>query len=364
MKFKDHIAKTASYKGGATRPKIKEGEKTDTIYKLSSNENLLGPSPKAIQAIVNSFDSLSEYQHQTDIELKMALVDHFDNGIKANQYFTANSGMEIIDIICRGFLKSNSEIIISSPTFKAYKNFAALENARTIDIPLLKPDFGLDVDGILNAITDQTRLIFLTNPNNPTGTFIPKEKVDYLLDNISDDIIIVYDEVYYHFVENDTFCNAAHYINNNKNVIAIHSFSKAYGLAGIRVGYAFSTPEISEYLQKISRPFMINALSTVAAIAALSDNEHIENTKNLIRTEKNYMYEQFDLLKIKYWRSETNFILFKSPIAESDITKAFLDNNIMVRPCSKFGAPDHIRVTIGTHKINVLFFKVLQILLS
>ena len=147
MKYKDHIIKTSSYKGGATRPKIKDEENKKTIYKLSSNENLLGPSPRALKAITDSFDSLSEYQHQSDVDLKMALVDHFNNGIKANQYFTANSGMEIIDIICRGFLTSDSEIIISSPTFKAYKNFAAIENSNTIDIPLLKPDFSLDVDG-------------------------------------------------------------------------------------------------------------------------------------------------------------------------------------------------------------------------
>lgn len=268
--------------------------------------------------------------------------------------------MEIIDIICRGFLSVDNEIVISSPTFKAYKNFAALENAKTIDVPLLAPDFSLDVDGILNAINENTRLIFITNPNNPTGTFIPKNKIDYLLDNISDDIVVVYDEVYYHFVEDETFCNAVNYIKDNKNVIAIHSFSKAYGLAGIRVGYAFSTPEIAEYLQKISRPFMISAMSTAAAIAALSDYEHIEKTKELVRTEKKFMYEQFDLLGIQYWKSQTNFILFKSPIEEEKIVKDFLDKGIMVRPCSKFGAQDHIRVTIGTHKINTLFFKILK----
>ncbi len=363
MKYKEHILKSVSYKGGATRS-AKNGD-TDqrNIYKLSSNENLLGPSPKAVEAIKNSLHSIFEYQHQKDNALKTALVSHFNNGIKENQYITANSGMEIIDIICRGFLVADNEIIISSPTFKAYKNFAALENAKTVDVPLLAPDFGLDVDGVLKAINDNTRLIFLANPNNPTGAIIPKEKVDYLLDNISEDIVVVYDEVYYHFVEDETFCSAANYIKEKKNVIAIHSFSKAYGLAGIRVGYAFSTPEIAEYLQKISRPFMINAMSTAAAIAALTDIEHIEKTKNLVRTEKEYMYGQFDELGITYWRSQANFILFKPSIDENELVKKFLENGIMVRPCSKFGALDHIRVTIGTHEINEVFFKILKTLL-
>lgn len=362
--YKKHILDTIPYKVGATKAESKNKNENQKIYKLSSNENFLGPSPKALEAIQESLNELSEYHHRDDSVLKKALVDHYDNGIEANQYITANSGVEIIDIICRGFLDADSEVIVSSPTFKAYGNFAAIENATVIDVPLKTPDFSLNVEGIIDAINENTRLIFLTTPNNPTGTIVSKKDVDYLLDNIPDTVIVVYDEVYFHFVEDPDFCNAAYYIKKNENVIAIHSFSKAYGLAGMRIGYAFSTPKIASYLQKIGRPFMINVLSTAAAVGALTDDEHIENTQKLISEQKKWMYTQFEELGITYWKSEANFILFKSPIAEEKITSSFLKAGIMVRPCSKFGVKDHIRVTVATPVVNTMFFEVLKTLLS
>ena len=356
--FKPYIIKK-DYDGGITRSEITSPVDDITVWKLSSNENILGPSPLAQQAILDNISNLHEYGFRDDHSLKEAICETVTY-LRPENIVTANSGIEVLELISRAFIEPGAECIISSPTFIAYKNMIENEGGITIDVPLIPKDYTIDVEGILAAVNSKTRLLFLTNPNNPTGTYTNKKTIDYLIGSLPDDIVIVYDEVYYHFVDAFDFPRAIDYIKKEKTLIGVHSFSKAYGLAGIRLGYGISTPEISAYLNNIKRPFMINNLSMVAGISALKDIDHLNKTVSLIKTEKQWLYNKLNTLGIKYWPSQTNFIFFKPKIDLNTFINKMLQQGIMIRPCQKFGAPNGARVTIGTREANTAFVHALE----
>ena len=308
LKFKSYLQAKAAYKGGKSKPVGKK------IYKLSSNENMLGASPKAVAAVQAQLNNLSEYPDHNDLRFRLALEQFYGGLLRANQFITTNSGVANIELIVRGFLEEGTECIFSNPAFGPYRGFPKKVGATSIDIPLTGDNFQLDVNGILNAINEKTRLVFVTNPNNPTGTHLPKTQIDALVNNLPDHVVLLYDEVYYQYVQARDYVRALPYVLAGKNVIGINSFSKAYGLAGLRVGYSYSTPRIAEYLQQIRIPFMINSLSMTAAMAALTDTEFIKQTVQLIHQEKPYLYAAFEKMGIKYWKTQANFILVQPSI--------------------------------------------------
>jgi histidinol-phosphate aminotransferase len=348
--FKDYISNTQPYKGGSTRDE-------KSIIKLSSNENPLGPSPKAVEAIYRHVHEISEYGFQDDQIFTQKLSGFFEGAMSPGQFLPANSGMELLDIVCRAFLAPGDSCILSSPTFMAYKNFAELCGARVIDVPLKTNSFTLDVYALIAAIDETTRIIFISNPNNPTGSFITRTEMDEIIGNLPDHVVVLYDEAYYQYVEQYDYPRAQDYIEKGKPVIGLHSFSKAYGLAGLRMGYIFSTPEITGYLRHLRRPFMVNSLSMQAGMAALDDWEHLAATLKLIHKEKKWLYDRLDKLNIRYWKSEANFILIQ-PETDADIfTARLLNAGIMVRTTALLGAPGCVRVTIGTRAMNEAFIE-------
>jgi histidinol-phosphate aminotransferase len=357
--FKDYILNTHPYKGGSTRTDagIKDAGTNDEreLHKMSSNENPLGASPKAVEAIFKNLHQVSEYGFQDDRIFCEKLSNFFEEALLPEQFLPANSGMELLDLICRAFLSPGDSCILSSPTFMAYKNFAELCGARVVDVPLKKDSFSLDVYGIITAINKSTRLIFISNPNNPTGSFISRSEMNELVNFLPAHVVLIYDEAYYQYVEEPEYPRAQDYIEKGKNVIGLHSFSKAYGLAGLRLGYIFSTTKIMEYLRHLRRPFMINSLSMEAGMAALDDWPHLAKTLELNRIEKAWMYEQLNKIKIKYWKTQANFILFRPQSDAQSFTAKLLWEGIMVRSTSVMCAPDCIRVTIGTREMNAAF---------
>lgn len=355
--FKSFINQN-DYEGGITRNEINLEDATKEVWKLSSNENILGPSPLAVEAIKNNLTALHEYTYRDDSPI-VAAISNSNKRLPSSQIFAANGGSEILEIICRAFLQPGLECIISTPTFIAYKNYIENEGSIVVDIPLNADDYTIDVEGILNAITSKTRLVFITNPNNPTGTYTNKTQIDYLINSLPEHVAVVYDEVYYHFSEAEDFPKAIDYIDEGKNVIGVHSFSKSYGLAGIRLGYGFSTPEISAYIANIKRPFVINTLTMVAGIAALKDEKHLDDSIKLVFKERNWLYKEFDKLGILYWKSQTNFVYIEPTMDINEFTKMLLKQGIMVRPCTNFGAPKGVRITVGNRKANTAFIDAL-----
>ncbi len=365
--FKDYVDNYKSdlnSKAGRTRKELEEIIGDKPFYKMSSNENALGPSPKAVEAVKAAAVKLHEYGYRTDEAFRKKLSEHMNFDYAPDQFFTANSGLEIIDLIARAFLKPGTEAIFSNPTFHVYEIFTQINGAKVVNVPLTEGDFDLDVDGILNAINENTRLVFITNPNNPTGTMIPRAKVDAVVYNVPDHVIVVHDEAYHHFNESVEFPKSNIYINDGRKVIGLHSFSKAFGLAGLRVGYGFTTKRIADYMQKLKRPFYINTLSMEGALAALDDTEHIEATKKMVREGRAQIYPALDELGLTYWESHTNFILFKSPGDTDSLIEELLQHGISVRSGANNGAPGHIRVTIGKPDANEAFVTALKAVLS
>lgn len=345
--FKKHLAPKHAYHGGKNPPVT-----TKKIYKLSSNENPIGPSPKAVAAAKKAIEKVGVYPDQTDIRLREALSKDFDKKIDTDQFLTGNSGSEVIDMLLRAFINEGDEVIVSNPCFSPYLAFSRWYGAVHIDIPLLMPNYSLDVEGILSAITEKTKVIFLTSPNNPTGTYIPKPVLDDFMNRLPKNILVVLDEVYRHFADAPDYVTALPYVQQGFNIMGLNSFSKTYGLAGMRIGYGHTTKTIANYLRQIQKPFLIPLPSLEAGIAALSDTAFINETVSIVREGRRFLSAAFDELGITYWPSQANFFIIDPPIPELEFTDRLMEYGIMVRPVSQFGAPGKVRITIGNQEAN------------
>ncbi len=307
--MKPSLLPKSDYKAGKSKSEVASGSEVDKIYKLSSNENVLGSSPLAIQAINNHISELNEYCDRSDGKLRKALSSFYHKeGLSPDQFITDNSAVSLINMIELAFLNKGDEIIITNPSFKPYAVFARKIGATVIDVPLVGDNYHLDVEAIVDRINDSTRLIFLTSPNNPTGTYIPKAQIDALTPHLPDHVILVYDEVYYQFVDVDDYVRAHHYLDQGVNIIGVNSFSKAYGLAGLRLGYAYSSEKIAKYVSQVRTPFMINTLALEAGIAALEDEAFIQKTVSMVREEKVFLYDELERLGVKYWPTQANLL--------------------------------------------------------
>ncbi len=358
--FKSYILEDSTYKGGGKKIVMPAGV---TVHKLSSNENPLGFSDKAKEAIIKATSELSLYPDNTDIRLRQALVKDFKNALTVDHFVTANSGSEIIDIISKVFLSEDDEILVSQPCFLPYKAFTRWMGAKAINVPMTS-DYDYDLDGILNAVTPKTKLIFLASPNNPSGNYIPHDTLKSFLDKLPNHVIVVYDEVYRHFAEAADYTSALPFVKEGYNMIAINSFSKTYGLAGLRVGYCYAPLELSNYIRKVCKPFLLSSLALEGAIAALEDLDFVERTVALVQKERKYVLNGLQELGIKHWPSQGNFVLIDPPIGDMDFTVFMEQKGIMVRPVGVFGAPGKVRISFGVREANTAMLAAIKALLN
>ncbi len=359
--LKPHIVAASMYAAGKSLSEVSyEGQ----VYKLSSNENPLGPSPKAVQAVQRELTDMHSYPRRTDDLFRSKLSDFYQGKLDPRQFVTGNSGVAILDMIARAFLDVGLECIICTPAFQPYRLFAEKVGAHVVDIPLQGEDFHLNIKGVEEAINKRTRVLFLASPNNPTGSILRKDQLDQLLSIVPDHVIVVLDEVYHHFVDAPTYQRALPYVLAGHNVVAINSFSKAYGLAGLRVGYCYSTEEIATYLSRLQRAFLLNSLSMSGAMAALADKAHLEEAVLHNRKEKQYLYEGLDRLGLPYWKTQANFILVKPPMDTRAFETRMLESGIMVRRTDSFGAAGCVRVSIGTRTANEYYLGALAKILD
>ena len=336
----------------------------EKVYRLSQNENPLGPSPKVVEAITKIAPTLSYYPNFSDIDLRRAIVEVIGKGLTPDHIYTGCSGFESLELMTRAFLQPNDEMIVSSPTFiNAYTKIAKPLGAQIVDIPLEPETFEYRVEAVLEAITDKTKIIMLCNPNNPTGTVMPATKMDALMAGVPDHVLVVSDEVYHHFVDDPTYPDSIKYVMTGKNIVVVHSFSKAYGLAGLRLGYGIARPEIADYISGLHRGFHQNKVALAAGIAACHDQEYLNDAVAYLRTEQKWLVEQFDRLGIKYWKPAANFILFETPILAEDLNQKMIARGILLRPQTSSGMPYKMRVSLGTHEANQAFINALQAVL-
>lgn len=353
--FKPYLKEKRDYEGGKNIP-----PQAGKVYKLSSNENPIGASSKAIKAIREAAHGISFYPDQTDLRLRNALAKHYDHRLNNNQFITQNSGSEIIDLALRLFVNLGDEIIYSTPCFSPYFVFASWYGAVGKNVPLQFPNYELDVEGILNAITPKTKIIFLTSPNNPTGTYLPKGVLENLLERLPKNILVIYDEVYRHFATAEDFVTAEPFVQRGCPVLAINSFSKTYGLAGLRVGYAYTTEEIANYLRSVQKPFTLSTPAIEGSIAALEDEDFLSISVKTVIKGRHYLETNYTQIGIEYWPSQANFHLITPPLPELEFTDQMMKKGIMVRPVTPFGAAGKVRITVGNQEANEALINALK----
>jgi histidinol-phosphate aminotransferase len=325
------------------------------VIKLASNENPLGTSPKALTAIKNALLRINRYPDAQGYYLKKRLAKFF--GLAAENFVLGNGSDELIDVIIKTFVEADENIVTSEGTFLEYGIIAQINDRKIRRAPLRF--FKYDLGAMLKLVDEKTKLIFIANPNNPTGTYLAKDEVSQFLKALPAGVIVVFDEAYHAFIDVNDYPDTLAFLKKNKNVIVLRTFSKAYGLAGLRLGYAIAASGLTAYLERIRQPFNVNLLAQEAGIAALEDKSFLKKTRRLILTGKDYLYKELSNLGLGSVPSIANFILVDVGCSGQEVFKACLKYGVIIREMSQYGLGNFIRVTIGTAKENQRFIKVL-----
>ncbi|MCM8830352.1 MAG: histidinol-phosphate transaminase [Candidatus Omnitrophica bacterium] len=354
--IRQDIKKIAPYVPGKPIEELQRtyGIDIEKIVKLASNENPLGPSPKAVEAIKRCADKVSRYPEGSGYYLKNKIAEVFNQPV--DNIILGSGSSEIISMGMELFLNQGDDVIFPTPSFLIYKILAYKIGAVPVEVPL-QDDFSYDIGMFLEKITSKTKLIILCNPNNPTGTIIYKKQIDELMEKIPDDIVVISDEAYREYVDTDDFGTAYPYLYK-KNVIITRTLSKIYGLAGLRIGFGIARKEIIEFMERIRPPFNTTTIAQEAAIAALDDQEYVKRSFENNISGKNYLYSAFNALGIKYIPTYANFILCRIPSAPA-VVKKLEERGIIIRGMFGVG-PEYVRITIGTERENLLLIQNLK----
>lgn len=326
------------------------------IVKLASNENPLGPSPKALDALRNAAASINLYPDAGGYLLRQKLSQLYD--YSADSIILGNGSTEIVELICEAFLEPGLEAITGPQAFFKYRIGCQIMGVQPTMIPM--PNYTYDAQAIIAAINPKTRLVFIANPNNPTGTYLAKPEIDRIIDALPPDAMLVLDEAYYEFVDLPDYPDGLRYVKDGKRVIVLRTFSKAYGLAGIRCGYALAAPQVVNAMHKVREAFNCNSLAQVAAAAALGDTEFLAETLEVTRQGMRQLEEGFGELDLFYVPSVTNFFLvdFKRPGKE--LFEELLKRGVIIRPMALYGLPTHMRISTGLPREHEKLFGALR----
>lgn len=329
----------------------------EDVIKLASNENPLGPSPKALVAIEKTLPRLNLYPDAQSYYLRHALAEHL--GVKPEEVAVGNGADSIIMQTCMAYLEEESEVIVSRSSFPTYDIYIHVMRATLIKTPL--KNYGLDLETMAQAISDKTKLIFVCNPNNPTGTIVTAAEVDVFMEKVPDHVLVVFDEAYYDFVDSNEYPDTPKYIwEGRNNLMIIRTFSKSYGLAGIRLGYAVAHPEILAPLNRVKEPFAVNLLAQAAGIAALEDETFLKKSVAANHAGRLFLYREFDRLGLQYVESHTNFILVEMGPQAATVQQRLLEKGIIVRPCAGYDLPNFLRITVGDQAQNTRLIEALE----
>jgi histidinol-phosphate aminotransferase len=349
------ILNIEAYKPGKPIEEVEREMGLKGVVKLASNENPLGPSPKAIKAIQKNLKSLNRYPEGTCFYLKEKLAKAL--GVKKDNLIFGNGSDELIDIILKTIKNPGAEIVTSDTTFVEYKICGEIMGFNVKCVPLR--DFTFDLDAIKAAITKNTKVIFIANPNNPTGTYVNAQEVTGFLNDIPEDILVVFDEAYIEFVTEDDFPNLIPLINK-KNIAILRTFSKIYGLAGLRIGYMVAQEKFIEYAQRVRQPFNVNSLAQAAATAALDDKSFVKKTRSCVAKEKKFLYNAFLKFGIWFKESAANFIFVRMNADTQKVFRKLLEKGVIIREMSQYGLNNYARITVGTRKENLKLIKALE----
>ncbi|MEC7875268.1 MAG: histidinol-phosphate transaminase [Pseudomonadota bacterium] len=344
------------YRPGKSIEELQRELGLEEVIKLASNENPLGPSQNVLN-VIGSIKDLSRYPDGNGFNLKKKLAEK--HSVDIESITLGNGSNDILEMATRVFVTDQHEVIYSKHSFAVYPLVTQAVGAKHVVTPA--NDWGHDLDAMLNSVNDRTRLMFIANPNNPTGTWVDKNNLRSLLEQIPGHVIVLVDEAYFEYASTEEqYPDCSSWINDFNNLIVTRTFSKAYGLAALRIGYSLSHPDIANLLNRVRQQFNNNSLALVAADVALQDLEHIKNSVKLNQLGMHQLTQAFCNMGLDYISSKGNFVCvnFKQPAIE--IYENLLKAGIIVRPISDYGMPNHLRITIGLECENTKFIKGLE----
>ncbi|MBN7769336.1 histidinol-phosphate transaminase [Marinobacter daepoensis] len=325
------------------------------IIKLASNENPLGPSEKAMTAARKALDEMCLYPDGNGFELKQALSHRF--GVEMDQITLGNGSNDVLEVIARCFADADSDVVFSQYAFAVYPIVAQAIGARGISVPAR--DWGHDLDAMADAVTDRTKLVFVANPNNPTGTVHTRQALEGFLDRIPERVLVVLDEAYCEYLVGDEYPDGIQLLDRYPNLIVCRTFSKAWGLAALRVGYTVSSPAIADILNRVRQPFNVDTVALCAATAVLSDEAYLQKSREVNEAGLRQLADGFDRMGLPYIPSVGNFIAVEVGESAMGVYQALLAHGVIVRPVAGYGMPRHLRVSVGLPHENERFLDAL-----
>jgi histidinol-phosphate aminotransferase len=353
------LASLVPYQPGKPVEEVEREYGIRDSIKLASNENPLGPSPRAVEALRGALAGIHRYPDGGGFYLKQRLAAKL--GVSIDQIALGNGSNEILEFVARTFLRPGEDAVMSEQAFVVYAS--VVQSAAGIPRAVPLREFTHDLDAIAAAVRKSTRLVFLGNPNNPTGTIYPRAAFERLLERLPGDVVVVADDAYAEYVSDPEYPRTLDYLRPDRLLITLRTFSKIYGLAGLRIGYGIGPTELVAALERIRQPFNVNVLGQVAALAALDDDEHVERSRRANREGMLFLERELTRLGLAYVPSQANFVLVRVG-AGGEVYERLLRRAVIVRPMGGYGFPEHVRVTVGTAEENRRFVDALEGALS
>jgi histidinol-phosphate aminotransferase len=348
MKVPEYIAKLRPYVPGKPIEELEREYGISDSIKLASNENPIGPSPKALEAIMDALKNLHRYPDGSSYPLRKRLGEKLK--VSFNQIMVGNGSNEIIELLVRTFLREGDEVIMPDPSFLMYEIMVQAGGGRPVKVAL--KERVLDLEGMAEGISSRTSMIFVNNPNNPTGTIVSRDDFEAFLQRVPLDVIVVMDEAYIEFVQDRTCPMGLDYVDGEKTVVTLRTFSKTYGLAGLRIGYGVMKENLADLMHRVRQPFNTNLLAQVGALAALDDDSFLDRTVSMVHKGLDFLYREVEKLGLRYFPTQTNFFLIDLERDAKSVFENMLQRGVIVRPMTAYGYPNFIRVNVGLPEEN------------
>jgi histidinol-phosphate aminotransferase len=356
MKVPDYIAGLKPYVSGKPIEELEREYGITGAVKLASNENPIGPSPKAVEAIARVLHNLHRYPDAGNYRLVTRLAEKLQ--VSPDEIVIGNGSNEIIELLVRTFLREGDEVIMPDPSFLMYEIMVQASGGTPIKVPL--KELVIDLEGMAAVLSPKTRMVFVNNPNNPTGTIVYKEDFEGFLQKIPPDVIVVVDEAYIEFVRDEGCAVGLDFLGGGRTVVGLRTFSKTYGLAGLRIGYGLMDAALAELVHRVRQPFNTNLLAQVGALAALDDDAFLEETLRVVHAGLDFLYGEVAKLGLRYFPTQTNFFLIDTQRDARVVFEDMLRLGVIVRPMTAYGYPNYIRINAGLPEENQRFVDALK----
>lgn len=360
LKIPDYIHAIRPYKPGKPIEELEREYGVKNCVKLASNENPLGPSPKAVAAMKDALEKLHRYPDGRGYLLVEALAGRY--GMPPECIVLGNGSDEIIGMLTKTLLEPGDEAVMTEPSFLMYEIMVLSSGAIPVFVPL--KSLFIDFEAIIEQVTEKTRIIFINNPVNPTGTIITKQGFDAFLERLPAHVAVVIDEAYIEFARDPECLNGVAYCTGSRPVAVLRTFSKAYGLAGIRIGYGLMPAELAGLLHRVRQPFNANALAQAGACAALDDDDFLNRTLALVHGELEFLYAGIERLGMNYFPTEANFFLIDVGKDADTVFEEMLRHGVIIRSMASYGYPRYIRVSVGRREENEVFLSALAMVMG